>query len=148
MPAPDAAAPTVCAMSIVEVHLVEGLHTPAQHAALLRAVSVRYADVLDVVPDQVRAHLTLHRPEHWATAGEPASARSAPYVTAVVPEDRPPQQRRRLLAALTDLLVDLLGVDRGLVQGRIIPVHPDDWAVGGVPAGGRRTDLATGPARR
>jgi phenylpyruvate tautomerase PptA (4-oxalocrotonate tautomerase family) len=43
-----------------------------------------------------------------------------------------------LLGALTDLLVDLLGVDRRLVHGQIVPVQPGDWTVGGVSAGAAR----------
>jgi len=130
-------------MPIVEVHLVEGLHTPAQHAELLRAISTRYAEVLEAPLERVRAHLTLHRPEHWATAGEPGGRTSAPYFTALVLAGRPPEQRRRLVEAFTDLLVDLLHVDRKLVRGRIIQVDPDDWAIGGVPASiARRTEIA------
>ena len=121
-------------MPIVEVHLVEGRHTPAQHAQLLATLSSRYAEVLDSPLERVRAYLTLHRPEHWATGGEPASAASAPYFTAIVLQGRPAEQRRRLVEAFTDVLVDLLGVDRKLVRGRIIQVHPDDWSIGGVPA--------------
>ena len=34
--------------------------------------------------------------------------------------------------------MDVLGVDRRLVRGRIIQVHPDDWAIGGVPANAAR----------
>ena len=133
----------MCDMPIVEVHLVEGLHTPAQHAELLRAISARYAEVLEAPLDRVRAYLTLHRPDHWATAGEPGSRASAPYFTALVLAGRPPEQRRRLVEAFTDLLVDLLHVDRKLVRGRIIQVDPDDWAIGGVPASvARRSEIA------
>ena len=58
-------------------------------------------------------------------------------------EGRAAEQRRRLLEAFTDLLVDLLGVDRKLVRGRIIQVSPDDWAIGGVPASvARRSEIA------
>jgi phenylpyruvate tautomerase PptA (4-oxalocrotonate tautomerase family) len=136
-------------MPIVEVHLVEGLHTPAQHAELLRVVSARYAEVLDAPLERVRAYLTLHRPEHWATGGEPGSRRSAPYFTALVLEGRPAAQRRRLVEAITDLLVDLLGVDRKLVRGRVIQVPPDDWSIGGVPAStARRTEIEERAARR
>jgi 4-oxalocrotonate tautomerase len=46
-----------------------------------------------------------------------------------------PLERRRLLGAFTDIIVDVLGVDRRLVHGRIISVHPEDWAIGGVPVG-------------
>ncbi len=129
------AVPTVGCMPILTVHLVDGLHTPAQHAELLTAMSARYAEVLGSPVDRVRAYVTLLRPEHWATGGVPGGAVSAPYFTAIVLEGRPAEQRRRLLADLTDLLVDVLGVDRSLVRGRIIQVHPDDWGIGGVPAG-------------
>jgi phenylpyruvate tautomerase PptA (4-oxalocrotonate tautomerase family) len=121
-------------MPILGVHLVEGMHTPSQHAELLVAMSRRYAEVTEVPLDRVRAHVTLHRPELWANGGIPADGRSAPYFMAVLLADRPAELRRRLLGALTDLLVDVLGVDRRLVHGEIVPVQPDDWAVGGVSA--------------
>ncbi|HLU57323.1 MAG TPA: 4-oxalocrotonate tautomerase [Pseudonocardia sp.] len=125
-------------MPVLEVHLVEGLHTPSQHAELLVAMSTRYAEVTGVPRDRVRAHVTLHRPELWANGGIPADGRSAPYFTAVVFADQPAEVRRRLLGALTDLIVDVLGVDRRLVHGEAIPVQPDDWAIGGVSAAARR----------
>lgn len=129
-------------MPVLEVHLVEGLHTSAQHAELLVALSTRYAEVTDVPLDRVRAHLTLHRPELWANGGIPADGRSAPYFTAVVFADLPADLRRRLLGALTDLIVDVLGVDRRLVHGEVVPVQPGDWAVGGLPGGTSRRALA------
>ena len=61
----------------------------------------------------------------------------APYFTAIVLEGRPVEQRHRLLAELTDLIVEVLGATRSRVRGRIIQVPPDDWAIGGVPASGR-----------
>ena len=128
-------------MPILEVHLVEGRHSAAQHAELLTAMSARYAEVLESPVERIRAYLTLHRPEHWATGGEPGV--EAPYFTAIVLEGRPAEQRARLLGAFTDILVDVLGVDRKLVRGRIIQVHPDDWAIGGVPASAaRRSEIA------
>lgn len=132
-------------MPIIEVHLVEGHHTPGQHAAVLRALSERCAEVLELPTEQVRAHLNLHRPEHSAFGGRTGAARSAPYFTALVSADRPAAQRRRVLEGCTDLLVDLLGVDRKLVWGRIARVHPEDWAVGGVPAG--RAGVGDAPDR-
>lgn len=130
-------------MPILEVHLVDGKHTAAQHTELLTTMSARYAEVLESPVERVRAHVTLHRPEHWATGGVPAAAASAPYFTAIVLEGRPAEQRRRLLGAFTDIIVDVLGVDRKDVRGRIIQVHPDDWAIGGVPASvARRSEIA------
>src|ERR1700750_2433723 len=119
-------------MPILELHLVEGEHTLAQHAELLARMSTRYAEVLESPLERVRAYITLHRPEHWATGGSPGV--EAPYFTAIVLEGRPAEQRRRLLGAFTDIIVDTLRVDRRAVRGRIIQVSPDDWAIGGVPA--------------
>lgn len=128
-------------MPILEVHLVDGAHSPAQHSELLTSLSARYAEVLESPLDRIRAYLTLHRPEHWATGGEPGVP--APYFTAIVLRGRPAEQRTRLLGAFTDILVDVLGVDRRLVRGRIIQVDPDDWAIGGVPASAaRRAEIA------
>lgn len=128
-------------MPILEVHLVEGEHTPAQHADLLAALSSRYAEVLESPLERIRAYVTLHRPEHWATGG--VTGVEAPYFTAIVLEGRAADQRHRLLGAFTDILVDTLHVDRRLVRGRIIQVPPDDWATGGVPASAaRRSEIA------
>jgi phenylpyruvate tautomerase PptA (4-oxalocrotonate tautomerase family) len=128
-------------MPILEVHLVEGEHTPGQHAELLARMSERYAEVLESPLSRIRAYVTLHRPEHWATGG--VVGVEAPYFTAIVLEGRPAEQRRRLLGAFTDILVDTLRVDRSLIRGRIIQVPPDDWAIGGVPASAaRRAEIA------
>lgn len=126
-------------MPVLELHLVEGDHSPAEHAQLLERLSLRYAEVLDSPVERVRAVLTLHAREHWAVGGVTGGA-PAPYFTAVVLEGRPVEQRHRLLAELTDLLVEVLGVERSRVRGRVVQVPPDDWAIGGVPASGARRD--------
>ncbi|PVZ12027.1 tautomerase family protein [Actinomycetospora cinnamomea] len=129
-------------MPILEIHLVEGDHSPDVVARLLRETSRRYADVLESPPERVRAYATLHPREHWAVGGETHTA-PAPYFTAVVLGGRPTEQRHRLLAELTELVVDVLGVTRSRVRGRLIQVPPDDWAIGGVPASGvRREEIA------
>jgi len=124
---------------VLEVHLVEGDHAPDAVARFLREASRRYADVLASPRERIRAYATLHPREHWAVGGE-TGVEPAPYFTAIVLEGRPTEQRHRLLAEVTDLLVDVLGVTRSRVRGRIIQVPPDDWAIGGVPASGARRD--------
>ena len=126
-------------MPILEVHLVEGDHSAAEHAHLLELLSRRYAEVLESPLERVRAYVTVHAREHWATGGGTGGA-PAPYFTAVVLEGRPVEQRHRLLAEFTDLIVDVLDATRSRVRGRIIQVPPDDWAIGGVPASGARRD--------
>jgi phenylpyruvate tautomerase PptA (4-oxalocrotonate tautomerase family) len=127
---------------IVEVHLVEGDHSPDAHARLLAALSARYAEVLDSPIDRVRAYVTVHPRARWATGGVTGGA-PAPYFTAIVLRGRPVEQRHRLLSGFTDLVVDVLGVERGRVRGRILQVDPDDWAIGGQPASvARRGEIA------
>ena len=128
-------------MPILEVHLVEGEHSTAQHTELLARMSARYAEVLESPLERIRAYITLHRREHWATGG--VAGVEAPYFTAIVLEGRPAEQRRRLLGAFTDIIVDTLRVDRRVVRGRLIQVSPDDWAIGGVQASSvRSTEIA------
>lgn len=129
-------------MPILNVHLVEGLHTPEQERTLLETMSTVYAQVLESPVERVRAYLTPHRPQHWATGAVTAldRPRSAPYFTAIVLSGRPAEQRVRLLAELTDALVEILGVERGDVRGRIIQADPQDWGIGGVPAATVRGD--------
>lgn len=126
-------------MPVLEIHLVEGDHSPDAVTRLLREASRRYADVLSSPLERIRAFVTTHPREHWAVGGETGDE-PAPYFTAVVLEGRTTEQRHRLLAELTDLVVEVLGAARARVRGRIIQVPPDDWAIGGVPASGARRD--------
>src|SRR3546814_6884777 len=75
-------------MPIVQFHLVEGRQTDASIGGLLEEATRFYAETLypTVSPlplDRVRAFVTLHRPQHWATAGVLAAngGADAPYFT-------------------------------------------------------------------
>lgn len=134
-------------MPIVTVHLLEGRYPTGQVSRLLAGLTERYAAVLESPPARIRAFAELHPPELWLTGGEPG--RSAPYFTALVLAGRPVGQRHRLLAEFTDLIVDVLGVERAAVRGQIVPVDPDDWGIGGVPAGAaRRSEIEARAAAR
>ncbi len=127
-------------MPIVTVHLLEGRHPAGQVSTLLDVLTRRYAAVLGSPVERVRAVAQLHPPEQWLTGGE--AGVEAPYFTALVLAGRPVAQRHRLLADFTDLIVDVLGVARSSVRGRIVVVDPDDWGIGGVPAGvARRQEI-------
>ena len=126
-------------MPILEVHVVEGDHSPAEHARLLELLSRRYAEVLESPLERVRAYVTVHAREHWATGGVTAANpdnEPAPYFTAIVLEGRPVEQRHRLLAEFTDLIVEVLDVTRSRVRGRgghaadgpVVGRHLDDPA--------------------
>jgi 4-oxalocrotonate tautomerase family enzyme len=127
-------------MPIVQVHLLAGEHGPSQVAELLRALTTRYAEVLDAPVERIRAFVTEHPPQHWATGGEIGV--EAPYFTALVLADRPVEQRRRLIGAFTDVIAGVLGVERRLIRGRIEPVDPGDWGIAGIPAStARRSEI-------
>lgn len=132
-------------MSVVEIHLVEGGYSFARVEDVLRRVSERYAHVLEVPLGRVCAFVTQHPPEVWAVGGVPAAVDGdpSPYFVATVPEDCSSRQRRRLLVEITDILCDVLGATRVRVRGRLVPVAPGDWAIGGVTASAaRREEIA------
>jgi 4-oxalocrotonate tautomerase len=127
-------------MPIVNFHLVEGQFSAAQHEQLLVESSRLFAEVLRCPIDRVRAFIHLHRPELVAVGGVPVSrdTKRAPYFSFIVLVGRPLEDRQRLLRGFTDLLVDILQVPRELVRGGVVPVHPEDWAIGGEPASSKR----------
>ncbi|MNF08920.1 hypothetical protein D3C80_2094600 [compost metagenome] len=49
-------------------------------------------------------------------------------------EGRPLDERQALMGGFTDLLVEILAVERSLVRGRCIRVEPQDWSIGGLGA--------------
>ena len=137
-------------MPVVEFHLVEGDHDPTRIELLLRRASERCAAILEVPIERVRACVTTHRPEHWMTGGVTAAVDgdAAPYFVAAILEGRTPEQRRRLLAELTDITCDVIGATRSRVWGRIVEVPPEDWGIGGVPASrGRRPEIVARSSR-
>jgi 4-oxalocrotonate tautomerase len=129
-------------MPVLNFHLVEGQYSQAQHERLLLDSSRFFAEVLKCPIDRVRVFISLHRPELFAVGGRLVSNADtrAPYFTFVVLEGRPLEDRQKLLTGFTDIVVEVLGVDRGLVRGGIVPVAPENWAIGGEPASRKRAD--------
>jgi 4-oxalocrotonate tautomerase len=129
-------------MPVLNYHLVEDQYTPAQHERLLLESSRFFAEVLKCPIDRVRVFINLHRPELFAVGGHLVinTGARAPYFTFVVLEGRSLEDRQKLLTGFTDIVVEVLGVDRGLVRGGIVPVAPENWAIGGEPASRKRAD--------
>lgn len=135
-------------MPILHFHLAEGHYAAEQHERLLTEASRFFADVLRCPIDRVRAFIHLYRPELTAVGGVPVSreARRAPYFSFIVMEGRPFEERQRLLAGFTDIVVDVLGVERSLVRGGIVPVQAENWSIGGEPGSVKRRDEIAGRA--
>lgn len=129
-------------MPVVTFHLVSGAYPADSLGRLLGASAQVYCDVLGTPVDRVRVFVRTYEPEHCLVGGVVVGdgGNPAPYFEFVLLAGRPPEHRRRLLRAFTDLLVDHLGADRGLVRGRAVEVEPDDWGIAGEPAGVRRAD--------
>lgn len=134
------AAATACPnkkiMPILNFHLVQGQYEPIRIESLLLRSSELFAEGLRCPIDRVRVFVTEHAPQHVCTGGKLASqdAQSAPYFTFVLLKGRSLEDRQRLLAGFTDLVVEILDCPREMVRGGITLIDPDDWGIGGVPA--------------
>ena len=128
-------------MPVAHFHLPRGVFTPDQEAQLVVAASETYARVLGSPIDRVRAFVVHYEPSVVAVGGELVAdgAAVSPYFTAIVLAGRPVGQRQNLLALFTDLIVDILAVDRAQVRGQIVEVAPENWAIGGTPAAEMRS---------
>lgn len=120
-------------MPIIQFHLAEGTASPAQERQLLIAASTLYAEVLQCPMDRVRAFVVPYARSRCAVAGAmlDEGGASAPYFEFLVLEGRPLETRQRLLAGFTDLVADILGVEKGLVRGHCKRVQPEEWCIGG-----------------
>lgn len=129
-------------MPVVVFHLVEGRHPDAAVGRLLERACVLFADVLETPVARVRAFAQTYPAQRVAVGGSLVSdgAAEAPFFQFALLAGRPEEQRRRLLAGFTDLLVDILGADRSLVRGGIWTVAPEDWTIGGATAADLRAD--------
>lgn len=126
-------------MPVAHFHLVDGTFTADQGQRLLTEASRCYADVLGSPIERVRAFIVRYSEMDVALSGA-FYASSAPFFTAIVLAGRPAAQRQELMARFTDLVVDVLGVDRRGVRGQIVEVEPENWSIAGVPAGAARAD--------
>lgn len=129
-------------MPIVEYRIVAGRHDDVDVAALLNRSCELLAEVLEAPLDRVRAVAHDIPPARFSVGGTLISdgADEAPYFTFFLLDGRTEEQRARLLAGFTDLIVECLGTPRELVRGGIWIVAPEDWAIAGVPAATARRD--------
>jgi 4-oxalocrotonate tautomerase len=121
-------------MPVVNFHLISQQTTPSQDERLLKEAAKLYSEVLKSPMERVRAFITTHAAQQFVVAGDLVSNNGlhAPYFDFIVLEGRPLEERHRLMAGFTDLLVDILGVKRDLVRGSCRRVEPEDWSIGGV----------------
>ena len=54
-----------------------------------------------------------------------------PFITVHIAKGRPLEKRRRLAAAITDIVTEILELERGATQVLIHEHERDNWAIGG-----------------
>lgn len=123
-------------MPVVNFHIVREACSAEQRDRLLKGASQLYSEVLSSPMERVRAFITLRSAEECAVAGDTVSNNHlhAPFFEFIVLEGRSLDERQQLMSGFTSLLASTLDVDPGLVRGRCIRVHPQDWCIGGAGA--------------
>ena len=127
-------------MPILTVNLPRDAVSAEQQERLLVQASELYASALDSPVDRVRVFLNLMDPGAMAVGGRVVARGGAvaPFFEAILLEGRPREQKERLMVGLTDLLEEVLQVERKHIRGVCWSVPPDDWCIAGTPASLKR----------
>lgn len=133
-------------MPVAHVNLLRG-HPREKLRQVVREISQAMHTVLGAPLDRLEVWITEVDPDLWGISGEPASellatqphaAVEMPFVQMALMVGRPLPQLHAIIAAVTDILVKVLGSDRERIRVHIADVDPEKWGIGGVPASVRR----------
>lgn len=121
-------------MPIAHLHVVAA--TAEQQRRLGAEATAVYAAALAAPVERIRVFVVSHEPSAVTVGGVNCAddGAPAPFFTALIFADRPVEQRHRVLGDLSRLVAEVMNVDLSLVRGQVIPVDPDNWAIGGEPA--------------
>lgn len=121
-------------MPIAHFHLVDP--TPEQRRELLVRGSEAYAEAFESPIDRVRVFIHSYPADSAAVGGVPVAegAPAAPFFTCLAMGGRPVEQQQRAIKVFTDLLEDVLGINRTVIRGMVTEVNPDTWGIAGEPA--------------
>ncbi len=129
-------------MPVARINVVAG-HARADLKAVLVEVAAAMSGVLGAPVERLQVWLNEVDADFWLVAGAPASeARKtrpvgetvAALVEVSLLKGRPIAQHRALIAALTDVLAEGLGIDRSRIRVLVAELSPESWGIGGVPA--------------
>lgn len=128
-------------MPAANIHVLAG-HPRPVIKQLLREASATLAGVLEAPTSRLQVWVTEVDPALYAIAGEPADevlARTPrgeaeiPFIRMALMEGRPTELLHRVMAEMSATVARVLGGDPKRVRVQIDLVHPDRWAIGGVP---------------
>ena len=109
---------------------------PELKAALLRRTAELFAEITESPVDRIRTQVHELPADSFAVGGIPIAESSvqAPFVTLDLLEGRPLEQHAALVARMSVLVAELVGVPLDRVRLRINEVKTTDWGIGGVQA--------------
>lgn len=109
---------------------------PDLKAALLRRTADLFAEITESPVDRIRTQVHELPADSFAVGGIPIaeSGVQAPFVTLDLLEGRPLEQHAALVARMSALVAELVGVPLDRVRLRINEVKTTDWGIGGVQA--------------
>jgi len=135
-------------MPIANIHVLVGHPRPVLKQ-LLREASAALALALNAPVDRLQVWITEVDPALYAVAGEPAdevlqrqprAQTEIPLIRMALMEGRPVETLHRVMADLSAVTARVLGSDPQRIRVQIDHVHPERWAIGGVPASILRAD--------
>lgn len=135
-------------MPVANIHVLAGHPRPVLKQ-LLREASAAFAQAIEAPADRLQVWITEVDPELYAVAGEPADEALAytpraqteiPLIRMALMEGRPVEMLHRVMADMSAVVARVLGGDPQRVRVQIDHIHPDRWAIGGVPASVLRAD--------
>ncbi len=129
-------------MPILTINLQREAYGREQLDRLLVGASELYARVLESPLERVRVFINLLDPGAVAVGGRivAESGARAPFFEAIVMAGRPEAQKQRLMQEVTDLIEEVLQVERSGIRGVCWTVPPEDWCIAGTPASVRRAE--------
>lgn len=139
-------------MPIANIHVLAGHPRPVLQQ-LLRDAAATFARTLEAPPDRLQVWITEIDPALYAISGEPAdlvlthvprAQAEIPLIRMALMEGRPVETIHRVMAEMSAVVARALGGDPARVRVMVDAVHPDRWAIGGVPASvARAAELAS-----
>jgi len=129
-------------MPVANIHVLAGHPRPVlKH--LLREFSAAFSELLDAPVDRLQVWITEVDPGLYAAEGVPAdevlerrsrASTEVPLIRMALMEGRSVELLHRVMAELSEVTARVLGADPQRVRVQIDLIHPDRWAIGGVPA--------------
>ena len=109
---------------------------PELRAMLLRRTAELFAEITESPVDRIRTQVHELPADSFAVGGIAIaeSGVQAPFVTLDLLEGRPLEQHAALVARMSALVAELVGVPLDRVRLRINEVKTADWGIGGVQA--------------